>query len=40
MRNYIWIVVTDGEVASFLYHFMYHEDENLLAWLQGMVSIR
>jgi hypothetical protein len=36
MRNYIWIVVTDGEVASFLYHFMYHEDENLLAWLQGM----
>lgn len=36
MRPYIWIAVVDGEVASFLFHFMYHEDENLLAWLQGM----
>lgn len=35
-RPYIWIAVTDDEVASFLYHFMYHEDENLLAWLLGM----
>lgn len=36
MRNYVWIVVTDNEAARFLYYFMYHEDENLLAWLQRM----
>ena len=36
MKPYIWIAVTSNEVARFLYHFMYHQDENLLAWLQGM----
>ena len=36
MRPYIWIAVTSNEVARFLYYFMYHEDENLLAWLQGV----
>ena len=36
MRPYIWIAVTSNEVARFLYHFMYHQDENLLAWLQKM----
>ncbi len=36
MRPYIWIAVTNNEVARFLYYFLYHEDDNLLAWLQGL----
>lgn len=35
-RQYIWIAVTTSETAKFLYNVMYHQDEILLAWLQGL----
>lgn len=35
MRPYIWIAVCNNEVAAFLYN-LYHQDENMGAWLQGM----
>lgn len=36
MRSYIWIVAVNDEVARFLYNVMYHQDQNLQAWLTGL----
>ncbi len=32
-RPYVWLAVCNSEAADFLCH-LYHEDENMLAWLQ------
>ena len=36
MRPYIWIAVCSDNVAKFLYNVMYHQDDNLAAWLEGI----
>jgi hypothetical protein len=37
-RDYIWAVVVEEceEMAGFLYNIMYHQDQNMLAWLRNM----